>query len=82
MLPPQIPNRYDSEEARLKRLDDQEESQRRRSALILVVGILLLVAYLPLRIVGRDGAMLILTPIGLGMILVAGIQLLIERAAS
>ena len=80
--PPQIPNRYDTDDARLARLERQEVEGRRKWWVVLIVGILLLVAYLPLALIGWPGVMLIFAPLGLGMIIGAGISLLLDRDGS
>ena len=76
---PQIPNRYDDDEQRLRRLDAQDEESPRRPIILLIAGLLLLGATLALVPFGWDGAGLILVPIGLGITLVGGIQLAINR---
>ena len=80
--PPQIPNRYDSEEARLKRLEAQEFAERRKWMIVLVIGCLFLIAGVPLTLVGWSGVLLLLAPLALGMIIGAGVQLFIERVGS
>lgn len=77
--PPDIPNRYDNDEARLRRLEAQATAERRKWLIVLALGVLALVAALPLSLVGWGGLMLLLAPLGLGMILGAGIQLLLDR---
>ena len=81
MLPPQIPNRYDTDEQRMKRLEAQERGERRKWWLVFGLGCFLLIAYFPLALVGWDGLMLLLAPLGLGMIIGAGVQLFLERGA-
>jgi hypothetical protein len=74
-----MPNRYDDDEQRLRRLEAQEQTSRRRSLLLALCGMLTLAALVPLAGLGWSGAGLMLAPIGIGLILVAGIQLLLAR---
>lgn len=76
MVFPQIPNRYDTDEQRLKRLEAQEATSRRTALAQLIGGVLLIVVTLILTRVGWGGAGLILVPIGLGLIIAGGIQVL------
>lgn len=78
-IPPYIPNRYDTDEARLRRLEAQAQSERRKWLVVLALGIGLLLLGIPLFLLGWSGVMLMLAPLGLGMILGAGIQLLLDR---
>jgi len=75
--PPQIPNRYDDDAQRLKRLEAQEQQTRRRTLLLILGGVLILIALIPLWLLGWSGAGLMLVPIGLGVVLLAGLQLLL-----
>ncbi|HEY8601016.1 MAG TPA: hypothetical protein VIL85_21455 [Thermomicrobiales bacterium] len=81
MLPilPQLPNRYDDDEQRLRRLEALDDDTPRRSVIILVVGLSLLGAELLLGRIGWGGAGLILVPLGLGLALVGAIQLTLGR---
>ena len=78
-VPPQIPNRYDDDEQRLRRLEAQESEGRRRSLLLFVGGWLVLAALIPFALTGWAGVGLVLVPIGLGMILGGGLQLFTDR---
>ncbi len=75
---PQIPNRYDNDEQRLRRLEAQEEESPRRPFVVITAGFLLLGATLVLARIGWGGAGLILVPVGLGLALAGGIQLAIN----
>lgn len=81
MMPPfpQIPNRYDDDEQRLKRLEALDDDAPHRPLCILVAGLLLLGAELLLSRVGWGGAGLIVVPLGLGLTLVGVIQLALAR---
>lgn len=81
MLPPvpQLPNRYDDDDQRLRRLEAQERDSRRRSVLLLLCGVIALAAIVPLTALGWPGGALLLAPIGLGLILGGGIQILLAR---
>lgn len=81
MMPvfPQIPNRYDDDEQRLKRLEALDDDAPRRPLLIPVAGLLLLGAELLLSRIGWSGAGLIVVPLGLGLLLVGVIQLALAR---
>lgn len=80
--PPQLPDRYSSDEDRLVRLERQEAESRRKWLIVFAIGCLLLLAYIPLALVGWPGVMVLLAPLGLGMIIGAGILLLLDRASS
>jgi hypothetical protein len=77
MLPivPQIPNRYDDDEQRLKRLEALDDDAPCRPLLLLLAGLLLLGAELLLSPLGWGGVGLIVVPLGLGLTLVGMIQL-------
>jgi len=78
---PRIPNRYDDDEQRLKRLEAQGEDPPRRPLALVAVGVVLLGATLALARAGWGGAGLILVPIGLGCALGGGIQLAVDWLA-
>ena len=82
MLPPRIPNRYDDDEQRLKRLDAQQADEHRRWLVVFIGGWLVLAAIIPFALAGWGGVGLLLAPIGLGMVLGAGVQLALERLGS
>lgn len=75
MLPPRLPNRYDDDEQRLRRLEAQEAGDRRRLLALFIGGWLVLAALLPFTLAGWGGVGVLLVPIGLGIVLGAGIQL-------
>lgn len=79
---PIIPNRYDDDAQRLRRLEAQADGARRRSVLALLGGIVVLAALIPLDVLGWGGAGLLLAPLGLGLLLGAGLQLLLARWSS
>lgn len=81
MLPPRIPNRYDDDDQRLRRLEAQDDQERRKWLVVFSVGLLLLLAMLPCLLVGWGGIGLILVPTGVGMMLGAGMQLVLARFA-
>jgi uncharacterized RDD family membrane protein YckC len=84
MLPlvPRIPNRYDDDEQRLRRLERQERESAARLWAVLLCGVALLALLVPLALIGWSGAGLLLLPLSLGMILGAGIQLALARFAA
>jgi hypothetical protein len=81
MMPlfPQLPNRYDDDEQRLKRLEALEDDAPRRPLLLLVAGLFLLGVDLLLSRLGWGGAGLIVVPLGLGLTLVGVIQRALAR---
>jgi len=79
---PVFPNPNDDEAQRRARLEAQVDDQPRRSLGIFVAGWLMLVAFGVLAVVGLPGAGLVLVPVGIGMILGAGIELIIHRLGS
>jgi len=79
MVFPQIPNRYDTDEQRMKRLEAQDEDSPRRTWLLFLAGLLLLLLMIPASLIGWGGVGLILVPIGLVLTLVGGIMLLVAR---
>ncbi len=81
-VPPQIPNRYDDDEQRLRRLEAQETDDRRRSLALVIGGLLVLTTLIPLVLTGWSGVGVVLVPIGLGMIIGGGVQLVTARLGS
>jgi MYXO-CTERM domain-containing protein len=79
MVFPQIPNRYDTDEQRMKRLEAQDEDSPRRTWLLFLAGLLLLLLMIPASLIGWGDVGLILVPIGLVLTLVGGITLLVAR---
>jgi hypothetical protein len=79
MVFPQIPNRYDTDEERMKRLEALEEDSPRRTWLIFLAGVLLLLLMIPASLLGWGDVGVILVPIGLALTLIAGIMLLVAR---
>lgn len=79
MVFPQIPNRHDTDEQRMKRLEALDEDSPRRTWLLFLAGVLLLLLMIPASLAGWSGVGLILVPIGLVLTLVAGITLLVAR---
>lgn len=77
MVFPQIPNRYDTDEQRLKRLEAQEAASRRRALAQLVGGAMMIAATFVLARFGWGGAGLLLVPIGLGLIIAGGVQVFV-----
>jgi len=74
-----VPNPYDDEARRTERLNAQVDADARRNVLVFVGGLLVLVAFGMLALVGLPGAGLLLVPIGLGMLVGSGIELLLGR---
>ena len=81
MIPPRIPNRYDDDEQRMKRLEAQDDDSPRRWGVIFVAGCLVLAAFAVLAVVGWSGAGVVLVPLGLGMVLISGIMLVLAWLA-
>jgi hypothetical protein len=79
MVFPQIPNRYDTDEERMKRLEALEEDSPRRTWLIFLSGVLLLLLLIPASLLGWGDVGLILVPLGLALTLIGGIMLLVAR---
>jgi hypothetical protein len=79
--PPQIPHPADEDQQRLKRLDALVDASHRRWLLVFLGGWLVLAAWLPLAVAGWPGAGVVFVPIGLGMVIGAGVQLLVDRLA-
>ena len=79
MVFPQIPNRYDTDEQRMKRLEAQDEDSPRRTWLLFLAGLLLLLLMIPASLLGWGDVGLVLVPIGLVLTLVGGIMLLVAR---
>jgi hypothetical protein len=75
MIPPRIPNRYDDDEQRMKRLEAQDDDSPRRWGVTFVLGCLVLAAFALLAVAGWSGAGVVLVPLGLGMVLISGIML-------
>ena len=69
------PNETDLE--RELRLEAEFGSQTRRSKIIFAGGILILIGFVACCVVGLPGAGVILVPIGMAMLLGAGIELLL-----
>jgi hypothetical protein len=80
MVFPQIPNRYDTDEQRMERLEAQDEESPRRTLLLFIAGVLLLLLMIPASLAGWGGVGLILVPIGLVLTLISGIMLLVARS--
>lgn len=76
---PRIPNRYDDDEQRLKRLETQGDDAPRRPLIFFVAGLLLLGLEALLSRVGWGGAGLLVVPIGVALVLVGAIQLALAR---
>jgi hypothetical protein len=76
---PVVPNPYDDDAQRAERLNAQVDADARRTALVFVGGLIVLVAFGLLLLVGLPGAGLVLVPIGLGMLVGSGIELLVGR---
>jgi hypothetical protein len=74
---PVVPNAYDDDARRTERLNAQVDADARRTVLIFVGGLLVLVAFGLLALVGLPGVGLLLVPIGLGMLIGSGIELLL-----
>jgi hypothetical protein len=75
----QLPFAPQDEAERQRRLDAQDIATASRSRWLLVGGVLALVAFAVLAIEGLPGTGVILVPIGLGMILGGGIELLLNH---
>ena len=76
-LPSGRPEQDDS--ARMRRLIDEDDSHSPFWRWVFVAGWIVLAAFGVLAFMGWPGSGLILVPIGLGLIVPAGIQLLLNR---
>jgi predicted phage tail protein len=72
---PRIPNRYDTEEQRLKRLEAQEATSRRTALAQCISGAILIVTTFVLAHFGWGGAGVLLVPVGFGLMIAGGIQI-------
>ncbi len=76
-----IPGQFDNEEDRTRRLESQTFGPSRKWLVVFVLGLIALVAFGALTMVGYPGTGVILVPIGLGMVIGGGIQVLVDRMA-
>ena len=72
-------NPFDSEDDRIRMLNARDFSRSRRWLVVLAAGVALLVVFGILAALGSPGTGLLLVPIGLGMMIGAGIELLLEH---
>jgi predicted phage tail protein len=79
MLNPLSGPRDEDESARMRRLIDEDDSDSPFWKWIFGGGCVALVAFAVLALAGWPGAGVVLVPIGLGMIIGGGIQLLLNR---
>jgi hypothetical protein len=79
MPPPGILNPFDDDAQRHGRLDAQVETGRRWWRLVFVGGCAVVAAWAVLAVTGLPGTGIVLLPIGVGMILGSGIQLVVDR---
>ncbi len=82
MFVPRVPNPYDDDAQRTKRIEAQLETGSRFSVIVFVGGWLVIGTFVALAFMGLPGAGLVLVPIGVVMIVGSGIQLLINRVSS
>ena len=78
MFVPQVPNPFDDDAQRTERLEQQLETSR-RWRLVFFVGWLVLGVFGLLALLGYPGVGLVLVPIGAGMVIGGGIQLVLDR---
>jgi hypothetical protein len=81
MPPPGISNPFDDDAQRLGRLDAQVDTSRRWWRLVLAGGLVVVAVWAVLAVAGMAGTGIVLLPIGVGMILGSGIQLVVDRIA-
>ena len=75
-----VPNPYDDDDQRRQRVEAQlDQTTSRRSLVIFVIGWIILGVFGLLMWVGLPGSGLVLVPIGLGMILGSGLELVLGR---
>ncbi len=80
MIPPRMfrnPSETDAE--REQRIEAELDSYTTRSRIIFAGGIVALLAFAACAVMGLPGAGVILVPIGMGMLLGSGIELLLGR---
>ena len=78
MFVPRVPNPFDDDAQRTQRLG-QHLDDSRRWRLVFVLGWLVLGVFGLLALLGYPGAGVVLVPIGVGMIVGGGIQLVLDR---
>ena len=78
MFVPRVPNPFDDDAQRTERLGRQLDASR-RWRLVFCVGWLVLGVWGLLALLGYPGAGLVLVPVGAGMIIGGGIQLVLDR---
>jgi fatty acid desaturase len=79
MFTPGLPNPLDDEAEKARRLDRREFGPSRYWRWVLIGGLLVLLAFALLALVGWTGSGVVLVPIGLCMVIGAAIQLLLDR---
>ena len=79
---PLFPNAYDDDERRRQRLEARMDTPSRRSVIVFAGGLLALIVFGVLAFAGLPGSGVVLVPIGLGMMLGAGIELAVGRLGS
>jgi hypothetical protein len=72
-------NPFDSEDDRRRMLNERDFGGSRRWVVVVAAGVALPVVFGILAVLGFPGAGLLLVPIGLGMVLGGGIQLLLDH---
>ena len=78
MVVPRVPNPFDDDAQRTARLEAHVEG-RTRWVIVVLAGLVVLGAWGVLSLAGQPGSGLVLVPIGLGMLIGGGIQLLVTR---
>jgi hypothetical protein len=76
---PGVPNPLNDESEHERRLAARDFGSSRKWRWVFVGGVLALVAFGVFAVLGFPGAGVILVPVGMGMILGSGIQLLLDR---
>jgi len=77
--PPQVPNPFDDDASRWQRAQSNVDTSSRKWVIVFVAGLAVLAAWAILAVVGQGDYGLVLAPIGLGMVVGGGVQLLIDR---
>src|SRR4051812_42744207 len=82
MPPPSVPNPFDDDASRLQRAEANVEQGNLIWKLVFVGGLGLLGLWVVLAMMGIGGWGVLLAPIGLGMVIGAGVQLFIDRISA
>jgi len=78
MFMPRLPNPFDDEMQRAQRVDQNLDTSR-FTGIVFFGGWLVVAVFGALALVGYPGTGLVLVPIGVGMIIGGGVQLLLDR---